>query len=84
MNSAAVAWRDQLYNIGGREKRPNDEYVSTDKISMYKAMDNIWEVIASIAVPRHNLSAVIANERIYILGGEQRISDDVRNHTLYV
>ncbi|CAG5104992.1 Oidioi.mRNA.OKI2018_I69.chr1.g1736.t1.cds [Oikopleura dioica] len=74
MNSAAVAWRDQLFNIGGRERLPNSEYVSTDKISMYKAMDNIWQVIVKISVPRHNLSAVIANERIYILGGEQRIS----------
>ena len=78
MNSAAVAWRDQLFNIGGREKLPSDEYVSTDKISMYKAMDNIWQVIASISVPRHNLNALIANERVYILGGEQRVSDEVR------
>ena len=50
----------------------------TDKISMYKAMDNIWQVIASISVPRHNLNALIANERVYILGGEQRVSDEVR------
>jgi len=76
MNSAAVAWRDQLFNIGGREKLPSDEYISTDKISMYKAMDNIWQVIASISVPRHNLNALIANERVYILGGEQRVSDE--------
>lgn len=74
MNSTALSFEDKIFNIGGRE-RQHGNFLSSDKISVYSSTSRIWEVLTRLALPRHSCNLLTLNGRIYIFGGQQKLSD---------
>lgn len=74
MNASAISYKDKMFNIGGRE-RQHGQFLSSDKITVYSATTRMWEVLTRLALPRHQANLLNCNNRIYILGGQQKINE---------
>ena len=63
-----------MYNIGGRE-RQHGHILSSDKITVYSSTSGLWEVLTRLALPRHKCNLLSCNNRIYVLGGQQKLTE---------
>ncbi|GAB4372705.1 MAG: hypothetical protein Kow0042_16170 [Calditrichia bacterium] len=63
-NAAAVVFQGKIFLIGG-----SDGYNALDEVEVFDPVQNSWSEVHKLRKKRTGLSAVVFNNRIYVMGG---------------
>ena len=77
LHHAATAVIDSVLYVIGGYTNPGVPWITTDAVSAYTAVSDSWTPRAPIPTPRGEHTAVVFENKIYVIGGHDQVGSDV-------
>jgi len=81
VGAASVVWDSCIYVFGGKNLT-NNTVLNT--VERFDPGTNMWEAVESFIIPRHNASAVVFQDYIFLVGGRDASNDVLKKVEYYL